>query len=313
MRRAVLMQITIPSLLQKVLLGGAIVFIPIAISIGVGIVDETTPAIYWFATAGMVAVIAIFLWDEITKLRLLWRVLATVVSVGITLFAVRQSDHWVAEKAIKAAWKTMVASAEESKLYAFAHRRSPKADPSAIGNKAETKAHPSNKTPHKGPESTALQAPKMSPEAVMEGKNITIDIGPSLNPKYAFETRFILTNHNSLPITIASYLCEIQNVDVNKVMKIARPITMYFDVIVPTIEDLPSGQSRSLYCDFAMVELFVAQMDPLVVHIWVSYTYNNSGEEEGFRFFAKHKFEDGTYVWFPGGAIEVLKPPANNP
>jgi hypothetical protein len=138
-------------------------------------------------------------------------------------------------------------------------------------------------------------------------KDITLAIGNSVNSNYAFETRFILTNHNSRPLTQGSYACEIQNVDTTGFLKLDKPIQMNFAATGP-IEDLPSEGSRSLYCDFSQSEFLLGKMDPLVVQIWVSYSYNSNKRNKGFRFFAKRR-GDGTFAWFEGGAAGHPKDP----
>jgi len=149
-------------------------------------------------------------------------------------------------------------------------------------------------------------------EVPIEGQNITTEIGPSVDPKYAFETRFILTNHNPLSITSAGYMCVIQNADYRGVMVLDKPVNMNLAASGP-IEDLPSGLSRSLYCDFVGPGFIVDRMDMPVVQIWVVYKYKNNNESKGFQFFAKRRFEDKTFVWLPGGAGKELGPPPSKP
>jgi hypothetical protein len=159
-----------------------------------------------------------------------------------------------------------------------------------------------------------IKPPKKTPVSQQESperrNNISIDIGPSLDPKYAFETRFVLTNHNPLPMTNALYLCEIQNAD-HSMLNLAKPVTINFVASGP-IEDLPTGMSRSLYCDFSAAP-GVDSMDMPIVQIWVFYKCHNTEENKGFQFFAKRKFEDKTFVWLPGGAGKELGPPPNRP
>jgi len=150
------------------------------------------------------------------------------------------------------------------------------------------------------------------PSSFREGRNVTLEIGSSTDPHYAFETRFVLTNHNPLSMTDASYTCEIQNIDVNGVLALNRPVAMNFGATGP-IEDLPAGKSRSLYCDFVGAGFVVERMDTPVVQIWVAYTYKSNKNNEGFRFFAKRKYDDKTFVWFPGGAAQESLPTAKKP
>ncbi len=145
----------------------------------------------------------------------------------------------------------------------------------------------------------------------IEIPHLKLDLGQTVNPKYAFETRFILTNPNPLTTTNGNYLCEIPHAEAAGTLVLNQPVNLTYATGSP-IEDLPSGKSRSLLCNFPIAEALMGSTDPLVVNIWISYTYENKQQREGFRFFAKHK-EDGTFAWFPGGAAEEQKPIAKKP
>jgi hypothetical protein len=136
--------------------------------------------------------------------------------------------------------------------------------------------------------------------------NVTVDIGDSISHKWAFETRFIVHNPNPLPITNAGYFCMIPHAEAGGMLTLNQPANLTFATGSP-IEDLSSGKSRSIYCDFSASEGLVSKMDPLGVNIWITYTYDGKEFKDGFRFFAKHK-DDGTYAWFPGGDAEPLNP-----
>jgi hypothetical protein len=138
-------------------------------------------------------------------------------------------------------------------------------------------------------------------------RGITLVSGDTLDPKYAFETRFILTNHNVVPLTNGSYICEIPNGDPSGIMHFDKPIKLGF-AAGSSIEDLPPGQSQSLYCDFTQAEFFAAKANPLIAQVWVSYSYKGKQQKEGFRFFAQRK-QDGTFAWFSGGAAKDLGAP----
>jgi len=130
---------------------------------------------------------------------------------------------------------------------------------------------------------------------------ITVQVGPDVDSKYAFETRFILTNHNPSEITGARYVCTIQNFDASKSMlTLNKSINMVLTASGP-IEDLPSGDSRSLYCDFVEADFMVQSIQEPIVIIDVIYKYKNVNTHRGFRFFTKRR-PDGTYAWLPGGA-----------
>jgi hypothetical protein len=97
-----------------------------------------------------------------------------------------------------------------------------------------------------------------------EGKNITVDVGPSPESNYAYETRFILTNRNSEQITNVSYLCATQKIDPNSklpglIVKLAPAPRM----ALGPIADLPSGDSHSIYCDF-VADLWAGSVNSFV-------------------------------------------------
>ncbi len=148
------------------------------------------------------------------------------------------------------------------------------------------------------------QSPTENPSS---DQSIKINIGPSLDPKYAFETRFILTNNTTGRLTKARYECVILNENTDS-LKLDHP-TAITTVRVAPIENLPKGFERSLYCDFAS-DPIANQLNAPIVQIWVSYTVNSHEESMGFRFFAKRKPEDQTFVWLPGGEsapVETLQ------
>ena len=174
------------------------------------------------------------------------------------------------------------------------------------GPTSSTEARPEDKQPRtdasKPPDAPIKTKPENHAppkEHETKGSDVTLDIGKSLNPKYAFETRLILTNHNSLPITRVTYTCELYDGKTG-------PCPVFAAVEAPVV-DLPSGQSASIYCDMVMAEAYGERMGTPVVQIWVSYEYKRQ-EKKGFRFFIKRD-ENGAYVWFPLGSAEELKPP----
>jgi len=124
-----------------------------------------------------------------------------------------------------------------------------------------------------------------------------LEVGNSVNPTYAFETRFILTNRGNQTLTNGSYLCQLEATDLN--LHLDKPTNIY-PATMGQIEDLPAGRSRSLYCDFSLAESLMKKPDPMPMTILVSYTYRGKEGKTAFKFFAKRK-QDGSYVWFPGG------------
>jgi hypothetical protein len=144
------------------------------------------------------------------------------------------------------------------------------------------------------PASISTKPETHTPPKAHEKTEITVEIGKSLNPKSALETRFILTNRNPFPITGVSYVCDIHEGEGN--VRMVHSMT-------GQAEDLPSGYSRSLSCDMIAGNFFVDQMNAPVLNLWVSYVYKNREEKTGFRFWTKRS-RDGTFEWFPGGEAE---------
>ena len=140
---------------------------------------------------------------------------------------------------------------------------------------------------------------------------LRMELGQSMNPKWAFETRFILTNPNLLSVTGATYYCIIPHVEAGGMLSLNQP-TNVTNLVFSLLEDLPPGRQRSLLCNFSASEGLVSRVDPLIVNIWVAYLYDNKPRADGFKFFAKHK-EDGTYAWFPGGAADPWPIPLPKP
>jgi len=135
-------------------------------------------------------------------------------------------------------------------------------------------------------------------QALTSSPQLASEIGKSLNPKSALETRFLLTNRNPLPITNVSYECDVHEGEGSA--GIVHSMT-------GQAEDLPSGYSRSLSCDMVAGNFFVDRTNAPVLNLWVSYMYKNRKERTGFRFWTKRS-QEGTFEWFPGGAGEELKP-----
>jgi len=65
---------------------------------------------------------------------------------------------------------------------------------------------------------------------------------PFHNPKYAFETRFILSNHGLLPLSDTNYTCELQGIDANALMKLNQPVKVW-PVAMGPIGALAPGQA----------------------------------------------------------------------
>jgi hypothetical protein len=88
----------IPSILQKILLAGSCIFVPVAIGVGVTVMPpDAKLAIWWFHAAAGATTITIFLWEEVVKLGRL-RIPVTALAVSIVLFSLWESDSWVLRK-----------------------------------------------------------------------------------------------------------------------------------------------------------------------------------------------------------------------
>jgi hypothetical protein len=143
-----------------------------------------------------------------------------------------------------------------------------------------------------------------------EGAHITVEIGPSPEPNYAYETRFILKNLNPSEITDGYYSCETQKVDKNaKLPGLSSKIAPAPSIAFGTIENLLSGDSHSIYCDFT-ADLWANELERPELNLWIFYNYRKQHMKRGFKFLAiptqdgKHNF-----VWLPRGqANEMLKP-----
>lgn len=104
-------------LFVRVFLTGTIVFVPTAIGVGIGIaMTDPGPAILWFSSAAASAVIALFLWDEITKLKQLHRWSFTAIGVFAVLFSVWEGDSWVVNKVEENSRKEILRIINEANL-----------------------------------------------------------------------------------------------------------------------------------------------------------------------------------------------------
>lgn len=147
---------------------------------------------------------------------------------------------------------------------------------------------------------TELKRQVATPPSRDSVRQLTLEIGPSTDSRYAFETRFILTNSKPLPISKGAYICQLPKQE-NGLLHLNKPIAIYPAAAGP-IADLPPGKSYSLYCDFTAAGFMVDSLDRIPVQIWISYTYNQHEQSEGFQFLALRKPEDKTFVWLPRGA-----------
>ncbi len=138
-----------------------------------------------------------------------------------------------------------------------------------------------------------------------DGKKIDVAIGPSPQPTYAYETRFILSNHNFAKLSKTFYVCETQKIDKNKklpglIVRLAPQPSVFQGMV----GDLPPGYSFSMYCDFA-VDLWANDLERPELNLMVYYQYEGQQIKRGFKFLALPN-QDGnhTFVWVQRGEAE---------
>jgi hypothetical protein len=135
------------------------------------------------------------------------------------------------------------------------------------------------------------------PKAPLEGTNITIDVGPTLNREHPSETQFILTNRNPSSITDAKYICESHDD--------AENIGQILHAIGGGIGDLPSGDQHSFSCDAPDSYARLESMKWPIYEIVILYKYKTDTKNKGFRFTARRD-SAGMFVWLPQGPAKVL-------
>jgi hypothetical protein len=155
------------------------------------------------------------------------------------------------------------------------------------------------------------QAPPSQQQAIAKLRHeimvpkLSMETGITMNPQYAFETRFILSNHGPLEVSDATYLCEVPGADEGTMLHLNFPIR-----IAPTasgpIGTLGPDKQHSIYCDFTM-SLTVNTLNPVFAKIWVFYIYGKKPGKQGFQFLAMRK-QDGTYAWEPRGEAKDMVP-----
>ena len=105
----------IPSILERLLLAGAVVFVPVAISVGVAMVPgDAKLAFYWFHAAAISTAVAVFLWEEVATLGK-WRFPVTGIALLIVIASVQGGDAWVIRKVQEAYQNSTAQDFRESK------------------------------------------------------------------------------------------------------------------------------------------------------------------------------------------------------
>jgi hypothetical protein len=109
-------KIPMHSAVEKLFVAGFSIFAPAALGIGLWLMpNEPELAIWWFGSASTSAVIAIFLWDEILKLRGVSKVVFLCTAVAVILFVIWRTDMWVARKVEENGSVSISQAAAESK------------------------------------------------------------------------------------------------------------------------------------------------------------------------------------------------------
>jgi hypothetical protein len=142
-----------------------------------------------------------------------------------------------------------------------------------------------------------------------DGKQLDVAIGPSPEPTYAYETRFILSNRNSAKLANTFYVCETQKVNKNNKMPgLIVKLTDQPSVFQGMVGDLSPGYSFSMYCDFTL-DLWANELERPELNLWVHYQYGGRSMKRGFKFLAIPS-QDGnhTFSWLQRGEAEEFLP-----
>jgi len=172
---------------------------------------------------------------------------------------------------------------------------------------------PPEKTPHheQAHKTKSLPSPvgTLILPPVNDGSDIIVEVGPSPESNYAYETRFTLSNHNSAEILDAYYLCGTQKVDMNAklpglIVKLAPAPRLTTGPIGP----LQPGDKHSIYCDFS-ADPWANELERPELNLWVFYQYKGKDMKRGFKFLAIPSQDGkGNFIWLPRGAAEGIKP-----
>jgi hypothetical protein len=162
---------------------------------------------------------------------------------------------------------------------------------------------------HRHPESPESTPNSLERPNIYVGSDIIVEVGPSPEPNFAFETRFILTNRNSKEILDARYICATQKVDMNaKLPGLIVKLAPAPRLSTGPIGTVPSEDKHSIYCDY-VADLWANDLERPELNLWIYYKYNEKDMKRGFKFLAIPS-QDGkhTFIWLPRGAAEEIQP-----
>jgi hypothetical protein len=162
---------------------------------------------------------------------------------------------------------------------------------------------------HKHPESPESTPNSSEGPSIHVGSDIIVEVGPSPEPNFAFETRFILTNHNPKEILDARYICATQTVDMSaKLPGLIVKLAPAPRLSTGPIGTLPPEDKHSVYCDY-VADLWANELERPELNLWIYYKYNEKDMKRGFKFLAIPS-QDGkhNFIWLPRGAAEEIQP-----
>jgi len=264
--------------------------------------------------AGLVTAALAYLIDHYVSVELAW---LTLIFGGLVLLWLHELHRpigiwlllfWVNHKPLSILGCVVVVAALFAAGIAISRFRLPP-DPKPL-----TYAHPPKidfpptvvPIPPKPEEPTASQkkAKIAEPEEDRDGARIVVTVGPSPEPNYAYQTRFILTNNNHHRITETAYICEPPKTDMNKVLPGLRVPVTGQDLITGLIGNLRSGDSFSINCE-APAAFWLNSVESPVLKIWIGYKYGGKAMKRGFTFLGLRNPNDKTYSWVPRGEAAV--------
>ncbi len=164
----------------------------------------------------------------------------------------------------------------------------------------EAKRPPQSEPPSTKP--NEKPAPKIREvEEYPDGTRIIVTVGPSPEPTYPYQTRFILTNNNRHTIVGTIYSCEPPKTDMNKILSGLKQPVIQQDVISGPIGDLAPGDSFSMNCE-APAAFWLNNAESPLLKIWIEYRYGLRPIRRGFAFLGLRNPDSKEYSWVPRGA-----------
>lgn len=140
-----------------------------------------------------------------------------------------------------------------------------------------------------------------------DGTRITVTVGPSPEPTYPYQTRFILTNYNRHTMLGTVYHCEPQKTDMNKILPGLQQSVIQQDVVGGPIGDLAPGDSFSINCESPMA-FWLNNVESPSLKIWIEYKYGKEPMKRGFAFLGLRNPDTKAYSWVPRGKAKAGEP-----